>query len=285
MERRRLGRTEHWSSVAILGCCAFGDGDARAAGIAVRDALARGVNHLDVAPSYGEAELALAPVLGEVRDDVFLACKTMERSRSGARLELEQSLRRLGVDSLDLYQLHAVTTDDELDRALSRGGAIETLIAARDEGLTRFIGITGHFLDAPRLYRRAIDEAPLDTVMLPVNAGHLAEPAYRAAAEELFSRCGELDVGVMAIKALARGPWPGPDHSFGTWYEPFTDPEEIARAVRFTLSQPVTGFATPCDRALLPLALDAAEVATPMSEEELDTYLAAHPGAPLPAMP
>ncbi len=285
MEYRRLGRTEHRSSVAILGCCAFADGDADTAGSAVRDAVARGVNHFDVAPSYGDAEVALAPVMPEVRDRIFLACKTMERGAEEARRELEASLSRLRVEAFDLYQLHAVTSDEELDTALAPGGAIETLLAARDEGLTRFIGITGHFLDAPRVFRRAIGEAPFDTVLLPVNGGHFTDPDYRRAAEALFERAAELDVGVMAIKAVARRPWQSEDdRPFGTWYEPFDDAGAIDRSVSFTLSQPVTGFATPCDKRLLPLALEAAEHYVPMSAEEREEYLASRPGAPLPAM-
>jgi aryl-alcohol dehydrogenase-like predicted oxidoreductase len=285
VEQRRLGRTEHRSSVAILGCCAFGDGDAEAAGEAVRDAVARGVNHLDVAPSYGEAETALRPVMAEVRDRVFLACKTMERTAEGSRRELEQSLGRLGVGSFDLYQLHAVTSDEDLDTALGPGGAIETLLAAREEGLTRHIGITGHFLDAPRVFRRAISEAPLDTVMLPLNGGHFTDHDYRRAAEALFERCAELDVGIMAIKAIARRRWPAEagQHEYGTWYEPFDEADAVARAVAFTLSLPITAFATPCDKRLLPLALDAAERFVPLSGEGREEYLASRPGAPLPA--
>jgi aryl-alcohol dehydrogenase-like predicted oxidoreductase len=284
MEQRRLGRTEHRSSVAILGCCAFADGDSEKAAVAVRDAVTRGVNHFDVAPSYGQAEAALGPVMPEVRDRIFLACKTMERSAEGARRELEASLERLQVDSFDLYQLHAVTSDAELDTALAPGGAIDTLLAARDEGLTRFVGITGHFLEAPRVFRRAIDEAPFDTVLFPLNAGHLSDPDYRAAAEALLERCAELDVGAMAIKAMARRRWPSEEHSYRTWYEPFEQTEDIERAVAFTLSFPVAGFATPCDARLLPLALDAAERVIPMTESQREEYLASKPGAPLASM-
>lgn len=285
MEQRRLGRTGHRSGVAILGCCAFRDGDGDAAAAAVRAAMRQGVNHLDIAPSYGDAELALAPVLPEIRDRIFLACKTGERTGDAARAEMEASLERLGTSSFDLYQLHAVTSDTDLDAALSPGGALEAILRARDEGLTRFVGITGHFLEAPRVFRRAIDEAPLDTVMFPLNAGHLADPVYRAAVESLLERCGELDVGAMAIKAIARRPWPDDGRPYGTWYEPFTDPDEITRAVAFTLSFAVAGFATPCDPTLLPLALTAAEQATPMMGQEQERYLAERPGAPLPAMP
>jgi len=282
---RPLGRTGHLSSVAILGCCAFADGDAAAAAVAVRDAVARGVNHLDVAPSYGRAESAIAPVLAELRQQVFLAGKTMERSRAGARAELEGSLARLGVDRFDLYQLHAVTSERELETALHPGGALEAILEARDEGLTRFVGITGHFLEAPRVFSHAVAEAPFDTVMFPLGAGHLTDPRYRRAAEQLLERCADADIGVMAIKALARRPWPDDRRPYSTWYEPIEDPAEAERAVAFTLSFPIAGFATPCDRRLLPLALAAAEAAVPMTPEERTRYLAEVTAEPLPAMP
>jgi aryl-alcohol dehydrogenase-like predicted oxidoreductase len=271
--------------VAILGCCAFADGDVEATASAVHDAVARGVNHFDVAPSYGNAEAALGPVIPEVRDRIFLACKTMERTAGGARHELESSLERLQTSRFDLYQLHAVTSDEELDRALSPGGAVEALLAARDEGLTRFLGITGHFLDAPRVFRRAIEMAPFDTVLLPLNGGHFTDPDYRRGAEQLLERCAELDVGVMAIKAAAQRPWQqSTDRPYTTWYEPFSDARSLERSVAFTLSLPITGFATPCDRRLLPLALDAAERFVPMSAAEQAEYLESRPGSPLPSM-
>jgi len=274
MEYRRLGRTGHLSSVAILGCCAFGDGDVEATGETLTRALEAGVNHLDVAPSYGDAELALGPHLGPVRDRVFLAGKTMERTAKGARRELETTLSRLRVDHLDLYQFHAVTSEEELEAILAPNGAARAFARALDEGLIRAIGITGHFLDAPRVFAHALERTELDTIVLPLGASHLADARYRRDAEALLARARERDVGVIAIKALARRPWGTQEHRYGTWYEPLEEPSRIQAAVDFVLSLPITGFATPCDRRLVPLALRAADGFVPLSTEEAETLLA-----------
>ena len=285
MERRRLGRTEHRSSVAVLGCCAFGDGDQDAAHDALHLALDAGVNHLDIAPSYGEAERALGPSLPEVRDRVFLGCKTTERSGDAARAEMEHSLELLGVDAFDLYQFHAVTSMDELAALLAPGGAAEAVLAAREEGLTRCVGITGHFLDVPRVFLAALDRLELDTVMFPVGIAHWRDAAYRASAEALLEACAQRDVGVLAIKALARRPWGEArdqgDRGYGTWYEPLDEEEQALAAISFTLSLPVTAFTTPCDRRLLPLALRAAERFAPIDLAAAETVLAGAELAPL----
>lgn len=281
MERRRLGRTEHNSSLAILGACAFGDGDVEATRTVLEQAIGAGVNHLDVAPSYGEAEVALGASLGAHRQELFVACKTNQRRGDPARAELERSLERLGIDRFDLYQFHGVTDEAELDAILSPGGAAEAVFAAKAEGLCRFVGITGHFLKAPRTFLAALDRLDLDTVMFPVNAGHFADADYRRDAEALLARCAERDIGVMAIKALARRPWQG-ERRYRTWYEPLDEPGRVQAAVDFALSQPITAFATPCDRRLVPLALEAAERFRPMSEEDLRNALAQPDLAALP---
>src|SRR6266542_2278781 len=245
MQRRRLGRTGHESSVAILGAAAFWETTEDVVAGAFARAVAAGVNHLDTAPQYGMAEDLAGRVLPEYRDRLYL------------------------------YQLHAVTTDEELAAALAPGGAAQALVQARDEGLVGAIGITGHFEYAPRLFRQALREVDLDTVMLPVNPTMLALPAYRADFEALLAVAAERDLGVMAIKAVARGPWGGRDHTATTWYEPYQDPDRIREAVRFTLSLPVTGFATPGDVRLLPAALAAAAAFTPLSAEEIEARIAA----------
>lgn len=269
VEYRRLGRTDHHSSVAILGGCAFGPATEEETAAALTRALEAGVNHLDIAPSYGHAEAVVGPLIPAVRDRLFISCKTMHRTRDEARRELEGSLERLRTDMLDVYQLHAVTTDADLDAALAPGGAVETLQAAKDEGLVRFLGITGHFEEAPRVFRRALDVIDLDTVMFPVNGPMWALPEYRADAEELLSACADRDVGVMAIKAVARGFWAG-EQRYGTWYEPLDDPADMAHSIAFTLSLPVHGFATPCDLRLLDDALAAARAFTPLSPDEME---------------
>jgi aryl-alcohol dehydrogenase-like predicted oxidoreductase len=281
MEYRPLGSTGQRSSVAILGGCAFGDGDVEATRDALELALRAGVNHLDIAPSYGDAELAVGTVLPPLRSQLFVACKTMERSAEGARRELECSLARLYLDYVDLYQFHAVTSDEELEAILAPGGAAEAVLRARDEGLVRHVGITGHFLEAPRVFARALAALPLETIMLPLGVGHFVDAHYRRSAEALLAEAEARGVGVIAIKALARRPWGERPHRYGTWYEPLDEPSRVQAAVDFVLSLPITGFATPCDRQLLPLALRAAENASPLAPEDAEARLAARDLVPL----
>ena len=269
METRRLGRTNHESSVAILGAAAFWQGDREVAEQGFAAALAAGVNHLDIAPQYGEAERVVGPLVPPVRDRLFVACKTMRKNGDGVRAQLEASLRLLGCDAFDLYQLHAVTSLDDLEL---RRDAAEAILRARDEGLCRFVGITGHDLGAPAAHAEALRRYDLDTVMFPVNARMWAEPGYRHDAEALLALAAERDVGVMAIKAGAARPWPeGADRWATTWYEPLSDQSALDQAVRFTLSvEGVHAFCTPGDAAVLPRALAAAAAFTPMGVDERD---------------
>jgi len=267
VETRRLGRTEHYSSVAIFGAAALARATPDQARAALDDALAAGVNHLDVAPRYGEAERLLGPILPPVRDRLFVGCKTTRRNAGGVRAQLEESLAVLGCDRFDLYQLHGVTDLEELD---ARADAARAILRARDEGLCRFAGITGHDLGAPVAHAEALRRYDLDTVMFPVYPRLWADVDYRRAAEQLLSICAERDLGVMAIKAVARQPWGDDDRDrfATTWYEPRREPDSIARGVHFALSTPgVHAFCTPGDLDLLPLALDAAERATTMDDD------------------
>ncbi len=275
METRPLGRTGHASTVAIFGAAAFWDVDQAQAERTMDLLIERGVNHIDVAPSYGKAEERLGPLLPRVRDRFFLGCKTMERSKEGAAAELRRSLERLRVDRFDLYQIHAITTRDELLAATGPGGALEAIVEARDEGLTRFIGITGHGNLAPALFLEALDRFDFDTVLFPLNFVQYGDPAYRDAAQALLRRCRERHVGTMIIKAIARGPWGEKRKTHTTWYEPFTQPDKIQAAVDFALSQDVTGLCTAGDTRLLPLVLDACAAHRPMSPEEQERMVAA----------
>jgi len=266
VERRRLGRTGHHSSVAVLGGAAFwqGDPDETAASFAL--ARRAGVNHLDVAPQYGEAQRVLGPLIPPVRDDLFVACKTLRHHPDGVRAQLEESLDLLHCESFDLYQLHAVTDLDELD---ARDGAVGAILAARDEGLTRFVGITGHEHSAPAAHLEALRRYDLDTVMFPVNPRLWADPDYRRDAEALLEYAGAHDVGVMAIKAAAARPWAGRERTATTWYEPYTSEAEVDRGVRFALSTPgVHAFCTPGDTGVLATALAAAAGDTSMDAAE-----------------
>jgi len=273
MRRRRLGRTEHESTVAVLGGAAFAFASEQEAGVGLSLAVERGVNHLDIAPSYGVAEQVVGPHLPAVRDRLFVACKTRRRAADGVRAQLAESLSRLRTDHLDLYQLHAVTSVAELDE---RAAAVEVALAARDEGLTRFVGITGHDLGAPAAHLEALRRWDLDTVMFPVYPRVWADPVYRADADALLAECRARDVGVMAIKAVARRPWGDTDPWATSWYEPVADDAAIARGVRFALSTPgVHAFCTPGDLDLLPRVLDAAEAYEPLDDATREAVVAA----------
>ena len=259
MEQRRLGRTGHTSSVVALGCAGIGKVDQETADRAIQTALDYGVNHVDVAPTYGEAELRLKPWMPRIRERVFLGCKTKERTREGARAELHRSLERLGTDRLDLYQLHAVGKRHELDACTEPGGALEALIEAREEGLVRWLGITGHTHDAPSTHLEALRRFEFDTVMFPLNFVLWSIPQYRRDAEVLLETCGQRDVGVHIIKSVAKDPWGDRPKAQATWYEPFTDQATIDQAVAFVLAQPVTTLCSAGDVTVMPKVLAAAE--------------------------
>jgi aryl-alcohol dehydrogenase-like predicted oxidoreductase len=243
----------------VLGGAAFWDADPDQTAAAFDEALADGVNHLDVAPQYGRAQELLGPLIPGVRDRLFVACKTLRHSGHGVRAQLDESLRLLD-------QLHAVTDLQELD---ARSGAVEAILAARDEGLCRWVGITGHELTAPAAHLEALRRYDLDTVMFPVNPQLWSDPTYRKDAESLLAYAADRDVGVMAIKAAAARPWGDRRHDAGTWYQPYTTPVEVERGVRFALSTPgVHAFCTPGDTGVLRTALDAAVSFTPMSDSE-----------------
>jgi len=236
--------------------------------------IAAGVNHIDVAPSYGIAEQRLGPWLGRERDRFFVGCKTMERSKAGAALELRQSLERLQIDYFDLYQLHAVTSMAELDEATRPGSALEAAIEARDVGLTRSIGITGHGVDSPAVFIEALRRFDFDSVLFPLNFVQYANPTYRQNSEELLRQCRAKDVGTMIIKSITKGPWGEQTKTHSTWYQPFTDTEHIQQAVNFVLSQDVTGLCTVGDTRLLPLVLQACDDYVALSEGEQEALIA-----------
>jgi len=226
----------------------------------VRLAFDRGVNHIDTAASYGRSEELLAPFLAEHRRDVFLATKTGERTAAGARRELEQSLERLGVDQVDLIQLHNLVEPDELDVVHRSGGALEALTAARDEGLVRFIGVTGHGLRIARAHLTSLQRFPFDTVLLPWNHVLAGLSGYASDVAELLDVCAERNVAVQTIKAVARRRWMADDSSpHYAWYEPLPDGPALQRAVGFVLSDDRLFLNSSSDARLLPAILDAPE--------------------------
>ncbi|MEI8190610.1 MAG: aldo/keto reductase, partial [candidate division NC10 bacterium] len=224
METRRLGRTGHDSTVVAFRTAGIGKVDQATADLAIQLILDRGVNHVDVAPSYGDAELRLKPWMSCLRDQgIFVGCKTKQRTKEAAEAELARSLERLGTDRLDLYQLHAVGKLHELDECTAAGGALEALIRAREQGIVRWLGITGHTHDAPRTHLEALRRFDFDTVMFPLNFVLWADPRYREDAAALLETCRRKDVGVQIIKTVAKDPWGERTRTHTTWYEPFTD--------------------------------------------------------------
>jgi len=230
----------------------------------VAQAIERDINYFDVAPAYGNAEERLGPALEPYRDQVFLACKTERRDRTGAETELRRSLERLRTDHLDLYQFHAVTKMADVDRILGEGGAMEAFLAAREEGLVRFIGFSAHSEQAALAL---LDRFAFDTVLYPINWGCWYGGNFGPA---VVAKAEAQGIGILGLKALAlqqRQPgkaveWPK------CWYEPAPDPEQAALGLRFTLSRPVTAAVSPSHAELLWWACDAAEELTPLSEEE-----------------
>jgi aryl-alcohol dehydrogenase-like predicted oxidoreductase len=280
VERRRLGRTGHESSVAILGGAAYWMSTPEEAKATFDLALARGVNHLDIAPQYGNAQAAVGPWIPAVRDQLFVAAKTLRSNPDGVTAQFDESRRLLGCEVLDLYQAHGVTTIEALDE---RAPGIERIIELRDAGACRFAGITGHDLSVARTHLEALRRYDLDTVMFPIYPRLWADPVYREEAEQLLAVCQERDLGVMVIKATARRPWadghplsdvvagePATAERWATsWYEPQATDADLARGIAFALSVPgVHAFCTPGDAALLPRVLDAAEALAPMTANE-----------------
>lgn len=258
--RAAFGRTEHSSSRVIFGAAALGAMNPERVASTLEVIDRYGVNHIDVAAGYGSgrAESNLAPWLGTNRSRVFLATKTGQRTGDGARRELEESLDRMGVDSVDLIQLHNLVEPDEWNVAHAKGGAADAMFAARDEGLVRFVGVTGHGRRIPRVHARSLAERDYDSVLFPYNHTMMAWPDYRSDVEQLLAICAERDVAVQTIKSIARGRWGDTDAKKFSWYEPITDPAAIARAVRFVLSHDRLFLNSTSDARLLPFVLEAA---------------------------
>jgi aryl-alcohol dehydrogenase-like predicted oxidoreductase len=268
MQTRLFGRTGHPSTLAIFGAAAFWEISQTDADQVMEQVIAAGVNHIDVAPSYGQAEERIGPWMPRERNRFFLGCKTMERSKDGAWNEMQQSLKRLQVESFDLYQFHAVNTFEELDKITMKGGALEAVLEAKKAGLTQFIGITGHGSEAPAIYLEALRRFDFDSVLFPLNFVQMANPDYRKSAEALIAVCKEKQVGTMVIKTITKGPWGERKQTATTWYEPFDKLEEIQGAVNFALSYEVTGLCTAGDTRILPLVLQACQQFSPMNEAE-----------------
>ena len=266
-----FGRTGHESTRVIFGAAALGGMSQSRADTTMEQVVEFGINHIDTAASYGASEDRLRPWLATHRGDVFLATKTGERRGDHARAELERSLQRMDVDHVDLIQLHNLVEEDEWETAHGPNGAVEALVRAQDEGLVRFIGVTGHGTRIAHMHLASLARFPFDSVLLPYNHSSLLDPGYEADVRMLLERCAEQQVAVQTIKSIARRRWPddATEPRF-SWYQPLRDEACIARAVRFVLSDPQLFLNTSSDATLLPAVVRAA--AGPLdrpSEEEL----------------
>ncbi|MEP6752757.1 MAG: aldo/keto reductase [Candidatus Dormiibacterota bacterium] len=257
--RAGFGRTKHQSSRVIFGAAALGSVGQDVADRALEVLLAYGINHIDVAASYGDAELRVRTWLRGRRDSFFLATKTGERKAPQALEELHRSLDRLGVDHVDLWQLHNLADPIEWDTALSPGGAIEAAIEARDQGLVKWIGVTGHGAQIAANHRRSIARFDFDSVLLPYNFVTMQSSYYAENFEALAAACAERGTAVQTIKSIAMRPWSGQERTRSTWYQPLEDQADIDLAVWWVLGRPGVFLNTVGDVDLLPKVLDAAE--------------------------
>jgi aryl-alcohol dehydrogenase-like predicted oxidoreductase len=275
MRYRRLGRLGHQSSVLIYGAAALGEVSQDTADASIQLALDSGINHLDVAASYGDAELRLGPLMADIRDLVFLATKTGERSYDAAWAQINASLERLQTDRVDLLQLHAVGDLDELDKVFADDGALRAAVRAQDEGLVGAVGITGHSHTAPSTHLEALRRFPFATVLTPWSPVLARREDFAADFRALVAEVQRQDVGLMTIKTVARRNWPeGEQHSYATWYEPFDDESAITAAVSWVLSfEEITGIATPGDVRLLPATLRAEEASATITREQAEAAI------------
>jgi aryl-alcohol dehydrogenase-like predicted oxidoreductase len=259
IEQRPFGRTGHMSSAVIFGAAALGRVDQATADRVLDLLLEHGVNHIDTAPSYGESELRIGPWMDRHRGDFFLATKTRERDYAKARAEIQRSLERLRTDRIDLLQLHSLSHPDEWQQALSPGGALDAAREAREAGLVRFIGVTGHGWTIVAMHRRALERFDFDSVLMPWNWHCAHHETYAADFEATVALCEQRRVAVQTIKALARGPWAaGANRNHTTWYQPLEDPDDIRLAVHWVLARPGIFLNSVGDVGLLPHVLKAA---------------------------
>ena len=254
-----FGRTGHQSTRTIFGAASLGNVTQAEADRVLELLLETGVNHIDTAASYGDSELRVGPWMPQHRNDFFLATKTGERTYAAAREQLHRSLERLQVDHVDLIQLHYLVAPDEWEVAMGPGGALEALVEARDQGLVRFIGVTGHDLTVAAMHLKSLERFDFDSVLLPYSFVLMQNAQYAADFEKLLQVCQARNVAVQTIKSITRRPWPAHhDHTHNTWYEPMTDQGEIDLAVSWVLGRAGVFLNTVGDIHILPNVLDAA---------------------------
>ena len=258
IEQHFFGRTGHFSTRTIFGAAAFGNVTQNEADRSMETLLEFGVNHIDTAASYGDAETRIGPWMKAHRKDFFLATKTAERTYQKARDEIHRSLEKLQTEQVDLLQLHALTDPQEWETAMNAGGALEAAMEAREQGLVRFIGVTGHGITIAGMHLRSLEKFDFDSVLLPLNFTMMQNARYAGEFETLLGLCRARNVAVQTIKSITRGPWGETPQKYATWYEPLVEQQEIDLAVRWVLQRPDVFLNTAGDIQLLPKILKAA---------------------------
>ncbi len=277
-----FGRSGHTSTRVIFGGAAFSSATQAEADAVLDLLLEHGINHIDTAASYGEAERRIGPWMKRYREQFFLATKTEERTRQAAWESLQRSLELLHTDHVDLFQIHNLSTQEEWETALGEGGALEAFIEARQAGLTRFIGVTGHGVQIARLHINALQRFDFDSVLLPYSYLMMQNPHYAADFNELLGICRQRNVAVQTIKSITRAPWGDRPHTYNTWYQPLEDQADIDLAVHWVLGEPAVFLNSVADIRLLPRVLDAAgRFKGRPSEAEMNRLLAKAEMTPL----
>ena len=283
LEKKLFGRSGHHSTRTLFGAAALSNVTQAEADQTLDVLLEYGVNHIDTAHSYGKAEQRIGPWMVDHRDEFFLATKTEERTFEGVWAELETSLELLRTDHIDLWQMHLLIDEDDWQTAMGPGGALEAFVEARDQGLVRFLGVTGHELVVPKMHIKSIERFDFDSVLLPYNYVLMQNPEYAADFEALVAMCEERNIAVQTIKSLCRRPWPeDATRNRSTWYQPFEDQEAIDKVVHWVLGDPRVFLNTIGDIHLLPRVLDAATrfEARP-SDAEMSALMVEKDAAPL----
>ncbi|HJZ49407.1 MAG TPA: aldo/keto reductase [Roseiflexaceae bacterium] len=253
-----FGRTGHQSTRTIFGAAALSSVSQDDADRTLELLFQYGINHIDTAASYGESELRIGPWMGRYRKQFFLATKTGERTYQKARDQIHRSLERLRVDQVDLIQLHNLVDPAEWEIAMGPGGALEAAVEARDQGLVRFIGVTGHGVTVAAQHKRALERFDFDAVLLPYSYVMMQNEQYAADFEALAGLCAQRNVAVQTIKAITRAPWGEREHTATTWYEPLEEQADIDKAVHWVLGRPGVFLNTVGDIRVLPRVFDAA---------------------------
>lgn len=282
IEKQLFGRTGHVSTRTLFGAAALGRVSQLDADRTLEVLLEYGVNHIDTAASYGEAELRIGPWMAKHRQDFFLATKTEQRTYQGAWDELRRSLERMRVDSVDLWQMHVLVDPEEWEVAMGPGGALEAFIEAREQGLVRYLGVTGHGWTVAAMHMKSLDRHDFDAVLLPYNYVMVQHAQYAVDFEALATMCQQRNVALQTIKSIARRPWGDRERTRTCWYEPFEDQVDIDRAVHWVLSRPGVFLNTVGDIHLLPKVLDAATRVQPRAlEAEMEGFVAELAMAPI----